>query len=61
MFTWRPEDTDIGDHTLIASHSWVDDNRANDGKSTDVSLISSDAPATLHVGDLDGAGSQTDW
>lgn len=61
VFTWRPDETDIGDHTLIVSHDWVDDNPANDGKSADVSVISSDTPAALHVGDLDGISSQTDW
>ena len=61
VFAWRPDETDIGDHTLVASHDFSDDNRANDSKSASVVVISDDIPASLHIGDLDGSGSATNW
>ncbi len=61
VFAWRPGEADIGDHTLIASHNFSDDNRANDSKSAGIEVISSDAPTRLHVADLDGSSSATNW
>jgi hypothetical protein len=61
VFTWQPDEADIGDHTLVASHNFSDDNSANDSKSANVEVISGDTPTRTHVADLDGRGSATNW
>jgi hypothetical protein len=33
---WRPDESDIGDHTLVAFHDFSDDNPANDSNGTTI-------------------------
>jgi len=52
-YSWDTGIASIGDHTLTASHDFTDDNASNDSKSTTVTVT--EAGATMHVCDLDGA------
>ncbi len=61
IFNWTPGADDIGVHTLTASHDFSDDNSENDSKSTEIEVLSSDTPTTLHVSDLDGSGARMSW
>ncbi len=60
-FGWSTTGSSVGTHTLTASHSFTDDNAANNQASTSVPV---NAPSTaMHVGDLDGFASDdgTTW
>jgi hypothetical protein len=51
-FSWNTTGASIGDHTLTASHNFVDDDPGNDNRSTTVTVT--EQGASMHVGDLDG-------
>ena len=56
-FDWNTGSSATGSHTLIARHSFTDDNAAND---LGVTTVAVNAPSTLiHVGDLDAVTSRS--
>lgn len=56
-FSWNTSSATLGSHTLIGSQSYIDGNSANDNASA-TSTVNEPAPAVpMHVGDLDGSGS----
>lgn len=52
-FTWNTAAASLGSHTLVGSHSFADDNVANDQKSATVSVSETPVAGSVHVGDLD--------
>lgn len=50
-FIWDTNGASFGDHTLTAAHGQLDNNSANDQRSTTVTIM--DASVALHVGDID--------
>lgn len=62
-FSWNTSAATIGSHSLVGSQSFGDGNSANDALSA-ASNVNAPAPAVpMHVGDLDGSGSNdgTTW
>ena len=62
-FSWNTSAATLGSHTMTGSQSYADGNSANDALSA-TSNVSLPAPAVpMHVGDLDGSGSNdgTTW
>jgi subtilisin family serine protease len=55
-FSWNTTGTNIGSHTLMASHDFIDDISANNSASTTVKIISTAEPTSVHIADLDGKG-----
>jgi hypothetical protein len=51
-FSWNTTGAATGSHTLAASHTFADDNAANNSASTSSTV--GVASAAIHVGDLDG-------
>ena len=62
-FVWNTTGSSIGSHALIARHTLVDDNAANDANTAAVTINPEGTPTTMHVGDLDGVASDdgTTW
>jgi CARDB protein len=60
-FAWSTTSSSLGTHTLTATQAFVDDNAANDQRSTTSSVVA--VSTGMHVGDLDGSASrnQTTW
>lgn len=60
-FSWNTAGSSAGPHTLSASHSFPDDNAANNQQSTASSVLT--VSSVIHVGDLDGMASAdgTTW
>jgi len=50
--SWNTAGVSIGDHTLVGSHTFADDNATNDEASKVVTVTGPDDD--IHVGDLDG-------
>jgi len=51
VFPWNTSASSLGSHTLVASHSFADDNSANNTASTSVTV---NTPSVIiHIGDLD--------
>ena len=55
-FAWSTTTASLGTHTLMAVHDFADGSTSNDSKSADVT-IGPAGDVTMHVGDLDQAGS----
>jgi CARDB len=56
-FLWNTTDVSLGAHTLTATHSFVDENPANNQRSTGTTVS---APSVgMHIGDLDGVASRS--
>jgi hypothetical protein len=56
-FPWNTTGLSVGTHTLTATHSFVDENAANNQRSTSTTV---NAPSTgMHIGDLDGIASRS--
>lgn len=51
-FTWDTSGASIGDHTLTASHDFVDDNAGSNSLSAVVAVEAEQPAATIHVGDI---------
>ena len=55
-FPWNTGSSSLGAHTLTATHSFVDENAANNQRSTTTTV---NAPSIgIHIGDLDGVASR---
>jgi hypothetical protein len=54
-FQWTTTGSSIGDHSLRAFHSLVDDDAANDEATATVAVMEPGALTAVHVGDLDGS------
>jgi hypothetical protein len=55
-FPWNTTGLSVGAHTLTATHSFVDQNAANNQRSTSTTV---NAPSVgMHIGDLDGVASR---
>lgn len=52
-FSWNTSASSLGAHTLVATHTLIDDDAGNNSASTTVQVDAAD-PAVVHVGDLDG-------
>lgn len=57
-FAWNTTSSSLGAHTLVASHTLIDDNAGNNTASRVVQVSEVD-PAQLHIGDLDGSAQRT--
>ena len=51
-FNWNTNGAFIGNHTLIASHNFFDNNASNDSESTVIGVEEKPAAPTMHVGDI---------
>jgi hypothetical protein len=60
-FQWNTAGSSLGTHTLTARHTLVDDDAANDERSTTVTVNPPESGNGIHVGDLDGVGSRTSY
>ena len=56
-FTWNTASSTLGSHTLTGSHSLADGNAANNTLSASSTVNAPLPPVSMHVGDLDGSGS----
>jgi hypothetical protein len=56
-FSWNTTGASIGAHSLTGSHSFADENSANDALSASTSVNAPLPPVAMHVGDLDGTAS----
>jgi hypothetical protein len=62
-FVWNTTGGSIGSHALIARHTFVDENAANDANTAAVMINLEGTPTAMHVGDLDATASDdgTTW
>jgi hypothetical protein len=56
-FSWNTTGATLGSHTLTATQSLSDGNAANDALSASSTVNAPTPPVSMHVGDLDGSGS----
>lgn len=56
-FSWNTAGSSVGTHSLTGSHSFADENSANDALSAATSVNVPLPPVAMHVGDLDGSAS----